>query len=260
MIQKEQLESILELNKSIDAEVSRIVEQDLIKYSVPSGNIAGTIFYQLKDICEIIQLPINDDKLGGFMLKKKGNFYCFINTNQTRAFQDFVCLHEFYHLKHDQQDHDIISNTIEHEISIQERKANYYASLMLLDKEMLRKHFYHFRDDRKLDLITTICHLMSLFRTTYKTILIRLFEIGCITDFTILYENFNADKQMIYDYFSKIGLDKSIIEPSRVQSVGNLKIYIENTEQKGTMLQDMVDQNKKYYKEILKKLHLSQEE
>lgn len=260
MIQKDQLESIIEMNKSIDSEISKIVELDLIKYSAPSGNIAGNIFYQLKEICEIIQLPINNDKLGGFMLKKKGNFYCFINTNQTRAFQDFIYLHEFYHLEHDKQDHDIISNAIEHEIAIKERKANYYASLMLLDKETLRKYFYHFRDDRKLDLISTICHLMSIFRTTYKTILIRLFEIGCIADFTVLYENFNVDKKTIYDYFSNIGLDKSIIEPSRVQVVGNLKMYIENTQQNGTMLQDIVDQNNKHYKEIMKKLYLSQEE
>jgi len=99
----------------------------------------------------------------------------------------------------------LISDCVENDTSIEERKANYYASLMLLNKDALRMSFYHLSKDRELDLKTCIYYLMSLFKTTYKTIIIRLFEIGCIDDFSVLYENFANDITAVTANFDKLG-------------------------------------------------------
>lgn len=143
---------------------------------------------------------------------------------------------------HSNENFDIITNNVESEIKLDERKANYYASLMLLNRDKLRKHYYHLTKDRGYDLKTTICYLMNIFKTTYKTIIIRLYEIGCIEDFTTLIDNFNIND--ISKHFHKLGLDKSMIEASNAKLISNLDFYIKQAEEKGTMLEDFIDLNK----------------
>lgn len=260
MIRREQLESIIALNREIDNEVRLIAEKDLEKYSQEGINIAEAIAFKLGEMCELIQLPLNDNKIGGLIIKRDTNFYCLINTTQPRAFQNFVYLHEFYHLLHANEKFHLISDSVENETSIEERKANYYASLMLLNKEALRMSFYYLAKDRGLDLKTSIYYLMNLFKTTYKTIIIRLYEIGCIEDFSVLYENFSNDIKEIAVNFNRLGLDKSIIEPSHVTSVGNLEKYIKNAAESGTILEDFIDLNRDKYYEIMEKIRKIQEQ
>jgi len=258
LIKTEQLQTIIDLNKRIHDEISKEVERDLQEYSQHGVNISETIALKLSEMCELIQLPIKDDRIGGMIIRKNSDYYCLINTEQPRAFQNFVYLHEFYHLLHGPEKFHVISGNVEDEIEIEERKANYYASLMLLNKNALRTNYYYFIKDRQFDLKTTIYYLMNLFKTTYKTILIRLYEIGCIEDFSVLYENFNNSDDM-YSSFDKHGLDKSIIEPSRTISIGKLDHYIKIAEETGSMLEDFIDLNKKQYYEIMEEIRKIQE-
>lgn len=259
MIKPEQLRNIIDLNKSINDEIMLIVEKDIDKYLQEGINIAETVSMKLNEMSELIQLPINDDKIGGLIVKKKNRYYCLINTMQPRAFQNFVYLHEFYHMLHSNENFDIITDNVENDIKLDERKANYYASLMLLSRDNLRKHYYHLSKDRGYDLKTTICYLMNIFKTTYKTILIRLYEIGCIEDFTILIDNFNFNINDISEHFGKLGLDKSMIEASNAKLVSNLDFYMKQAEEKGTMLEDFIDLNKTRYHEIIDKFSRAQE-
>lgn len=261
MIRLEQLQSILELNKRIDNKIQNEVKRDFDKYYEEGINIAETISIKLNEMAELISIPINDDKIGGLIVKKRDQYYCLINTNQPRAFQNFVYLHEFYHLLYtNDENFHVISDTIENEINIEERKANYYASLMLVSKEALRKNYYHFAKDRGFDLKTTIYYLMNLFKTTYKTILIRLFEVGCIEDFQVLFDNFNNGMQEIQENFIKLGLDQSIIQPSNATSIGKIDYYIKMVEDKETMLEDILQLNTKRYYEIIKEIKAIQEQ
>lgn len=255
MIKLEQLRSIINLNKSIDGEIRLIVDKDLDKYSQEGINIAETVSMKLNEMGELIQLPINDDKIGGLIVKKKNRYYFLINTKQPRSFQNFVYLHEFYHLLHSDEKFDVITNKVESEIKLDERKANYYASLMLLNKDILRAQYYYLTKDRGYDLKTSICYLMNIFKTTYKTIIIRLYEIGCIDDFKILLNNFNFNMNDISSHFEKLGLDKSMIEASNAKMVNNLDSYIMLAEEKGTMLEDFIDLNKARYYEIIEKFN-----
>jgi len=255
MIKRQQLESIISLNKEIHEEISSIVERDLAVYSQDGINIAESVALHLNEKCEFIQIPLEDKKIGGLMIKKGNNFYCMINTAQPRAFQNFVYLHEFYHLHHHAEEKiHLIQNSVENETNLDERKANYYASLMLLNKDILRRQYYYLSKDRDYDLKTCIYFLMNLFKTTYKTIIIRLYEIKCIEDFALLHDNFSYDFEEASSKFNALGLDRSIIEPSNTKSVGNIENYIKTVEEKKLMLEDFINLNKEKYYEIMKKI------
>jgi hypothetical protein len=95
---------------------------------------------------------------------------------------------------------------------------------------------------------------MNLFKTTYKTIIIRLFEVKCIEDFAILYDNFNYDFEETYRMFDMLGLDKSIIESSNIRNIGNMDIYIKTVGENNLMLEDFINLNREKYCEIMKKI------
>ena len=258
MIRKEELERILELNKQIDNEIKNIVKKDFLDFYDENISIIQNINLKIEEEFNIIKYPINNKELGGFVYKTDNNLFCFINSNQPRNFQNFVLIHEYYHIIHD---HNLEKNKIntvllneEESINSIERKANYYASLMLL--ESLRENYNKFIDDRKFTLEETLCYLIDLYKVPKKTILIRLFELGCI-NFDELYSNFNNDIDDLKEKFTKLGLDIAILEPSNVVKFDDINEEFNKARETGSMLESFLDQNELYYKKLRSSLEVN---
>lgn len=248
MIEKEDLKRILDLNKQIETEIKPIADRDFFNFSEKNISIIQNINLKMEESFNIIKYPINNKELGGFVYKTDNNLFCFINSNQPRNFQNFVLIHEYYHLTHNESLEKNIIDAIllneEESIKSTERKANYYASLILL--ESLRENYNKFVKDRKFTLEETLCYLIDLYKVPKKTLLIRLHELSCIS-FDDLYDNFNNDLDSLKDTFKKLGLDCSILEPSNVVKFDDIDEEFKIARETGSMLESFLDQNEAYY-------------
>lgn len=257
MIKKEDLVRILELNKQMNDEIKAIVKKDIYGLYDENISIIQSINLKMEEYFNIIKYPIKNKELGGFVYKTDNNLFCFVNSNQPRNFQNFVLIHEYYHLTHDNNLEKNKINTVlsneEESIILTERKANYYASLMLL--ESLRENYNKFIEDRKFTLEETLCYLIDLYKVPKKTILIRLHELGCI-DFNDLYDNFNNDVDILKNKFNKLGIDCSILEPSNVIKFDDMDEEFKKARETGSMLESFLDQNEFYYKKLFKSLEV----
>jgi len=255
MIKKENLERILELNKQIDEEMKVIVKKDFSDFYDENISIIQNINLRMEEDFNIIKYPISNKKLGGFVYKTDNNLFCFINSNQPRNFQNFVLIHEYYHLIHNESLQKNLIDAIlldeDESINLIERKANYYASLILL--ESLRENYNKFIYDRKFKLEETLPYLIDLYKLPKKTILIRLFELKCIK-FDELYNNFNNDIENLKEKFNKLGLDSSILEPSNVIKIDDMCEEFKNARETGSMPESFLDQNESYYKKLFESL------
>ena len=258
MIEKEDLKRILELNKKIEYEIKPIAEREFLNFYDKNISIIQNINLKMEECFNIIKYPINNKELGGFVYKTDNNLFCFINSNQPRNFQNFVLIHEYYHIIHDDNLEKNKINTVllneEDSINLIERKANYYASLILL--ESLRENYNKFKADRKFTLEETLCYLIDLYKVPKKTILIRLHELSCI-NFDDLYDNFNNDVDSLKDNFRKLGLDCSILEPSNVVKFDDIEEEFKKARETGSMLESFLDQNESYYKKLLNSLEVN---
>ncbi|MEZ0118540.1 UNVERIFIED_ORG: hypothetical protein ABRZ91_002497 [Heyndrickxia coagulans] len=91
----------------------------------------------------LIQLPIPDPDWGGAIRElPNGEKVPVINTAQPRLYQYFICWHEIYHLTEDNLP--VVSHEISTEFDLTERKADYFASQMLISKD-LYPYFYPFK-------------------------------------------------------------------------------------------------------------------
>ncbi|WDV45724.1 hypothetical protein PV797_19860 [Clostridiaceae bacterium M8S5] len=255
------LESIIEINKTIHKQIQKLVEKDLEKYKRFGVNNADVAKQIINEKYELIEFPIKNNLLAGIIVRKNESFYYFVNSSIPRTLQNLLHLHGLYYLLHgDKKDIYIIKNEIETSVNINNRKAIYYASLMMLDKESIRSNYYYLKNDRKLPLKLIVYNLMMLYKTTYHTILIRLFEIKCIERFDILEDCFkDFDNKRIHNEFKEIGLDTCILESSNTKSMGNLKLYVEQSRNNNNLLEDFININISEYNNILKELQCMQE-
>lgn len=254
MINKDNLKRVLDLNTHIKKEIEPIVRKDFREFYDENVSIIQKVYLRLEDEFIIIKYPIDIKELGGFIYKTENHSFCFINSNQVRIFQNFVLIHEYYHLTHENlKKHkiDSILSNEEESIVLEERKANYYASLMLLTS--LRENYNSFVKDRKFTFQKAICYLIDLYKVPKKTILIRLHELGCI-DFETLYANFYNDIDNLKKQFKIFGLDTSILEKSSVIKLDNIEEEFKKAKDTGAMIETFLEQNESYYKELLEKL------
>ena len=128
-----------------------------------------------------------------------------INTALPRANQYFTAWHEIYHLLFDEVSFD---HLIESETLMEERKAEYFAALMLLGN--LMPYFEGLKD---MDFQAKAFQCMNAFQSPYKAVLISLYESAVKNGNTAIAEevkeNFDVQVEDIAHRFRDLGLDDS---------------------------------------------------
>lgn len=176
----------------------------------------------------LIQIPLDNQYWSGAIFVKNGKKIPVINTALPRANQYFTAWHEIYHLVYDTIS---FSHIIETETIMEERKADYFASLMLLGNLLP-----YYTELNEMDFLSKIFHCMDAFSAPYKAVLISLYESAVQNGNQVLInlvkENFDISFTNLADHFRNLGLDDSLVKPSYVINVGILQAKIlENIKQ-----------------------------
>lgn len=215
----EALPEVLQRNKEIAYEVESEIKSYLKNHHIKGWTVLDGAKRFLEQEFVLLQAPIEDYSLGGFVFFKGNLKICYINTWQPRVYQNFVLLHEIYHILTELSEKNnlhIIESDLDKNMS--ERKADYFAASLLLDSEQLIAFYNSLKEE---DTFTTILLTMNRFLCPYKAILIRLFEINLI-EIDTLQDYFDLHIDFEYE-FKKIGLDPYPVQKSLVVNFNDIE-------------------------------------
>lgn len=241
----EDLPEILKDNKEIHSDVHAMLNFYLQTFHPKGWSLLDGAKKYMEQHHYLIEAPVEDATFGGFLrTTNTSKFICYINSAQPRMYQNFVVFHELYHLiSQITQLEKLHLVEIGIDQNIKERKADYFASLLLLDKHEL-KAFFTGQENENESVFTKVLLCMHAFKAPYKAILIRLYELGLIEldDLEILF-----DKKLDFaEEFRKMGKDTYILEPSYVINFKTLETLF-----KKNALPNMVQSsNQKFLDEI----------
>lgn len=154
--------------------------------------IKDDIFKLLEKECKVLYYPIEDDEICAFYRNVDETKFVFINTAIPFEKQVFAAAHELAHVwgiagdasevlqsiaVQDYTDGQYKEQTRKSKV---EDKANRFAAEFLVEEQLLLKELSE-RNVRKNDVeLNTFVELMDVFLVPYKTIVMRLYEIGYI--------------------------------------------------------------------------------
>jgi hypothetical protein len=170
----------------------------------------------------LIQLPIEDEFFGGAIYTKGNKKIPVLNTAQPRVYQYFIAWHEVYHLLYDESSMEI-SHNISIDMELNERKADYFASMLMLGNVY---NYYNSLSEED-NFINKIIYCMDLYKAPYKAILINLYEAAKNNNndnlTRLILDNFDNKPIDLVKKFQELGLDHELVTPSYVVSIGNLE-------------------------------------
>lgn len=147
------------------------------------GRVIGEeVFKILEQAALLILYPIDDDELCGFVCKKDDRIFAFVNSAIPLEKQIFAAAHELYHIWYDESalvaGEMVKSDTLEIDLNGIETKANRFAAMFLVQKQLIIEELSNLSIDKAEQLdVSHIVRLMDVFGVPYKTIVRRLFEI-----------------------------------------------------------------------------------
>lgn len=227
----ENLDTTVEANKSISREIAihiQSIDPLLSKYRKMSPEKRAI---QILEDHYLIQIPIPDVDWGGAIKELPNGFKVpVINTAQPRLYQYFIYWHEIYHLT--ETDSPLLaSHDISTEFDLTERKADYFASQMLMGQELYT--FYFDIDEKETNFIRRIARCMDAFKAPYKAVLIQLYELAIKYQNTKLqdeikkYFDKSLTRQEWISIFNNLSLDETLVEPSLIVDLGKLKSLVD---------------------------------
>ena len=246
------LDEVIKRNEVIEEQMKQSASLIWSKYNPMQINSPIQLALQILRPYGLIQLPIDNHYLSGAIFVRDGKRIPLINTALPRANQYFTAWHEIYHLLFDEVSFD---HLIESEILMEERKAEYFAALMLLGN--LMPYFEGLKD---MEFQAKAFQCMNAFQAPYKAVLISLYESAVKNGNTAIAEevkeNFDVQVEDIAQRFRDLGLDDSLVRPSYVVNVSPLQEKINKTIRNEPEVEYHKDNADDYYgKEGFKAVH-----
>lgn len=232
-ITSKDLDQTINMNREIQREIDRII--NVVETRYKKVRILSSEKQALQILKEhyLIQVPIPDEDWGGAIRELPNNTKVFvINTAQPRVYQYFIYWHEIYHLISGFEESTF--HSISTEFDLTERKADYFASQMLLGHDVYE---YYNQLDNSLVFTEKIMHCIDTFKAPYKAILIQLYESS--DEYKNLElklqikENFDLklEQRKIEEMFEKLALDVTLVQPSNIIDLGVLQAKIKERRQ-----------------------------
>ena len=185
--QKKQFEKINDLSKAFSV---NYCGNTIIRESI--FGIVSNYARKREIALEILRYPFKDDELWAFTFVKKGTIFLCVNTELPICKQIFATAHELYHIHCYTEDINtstitsgslLYSKTFDEAAASQEDlEANAFAGVLLMPDASVIEQFKMFgisKDNMGIDDVLT---LMDLFALPYKAVVLRLAEIGIITE------------------------------------------------------------------------------
>lgn len=251
-ITAQNLDQVIQRNKEIRQEIDHCVMLVRTTFNRMQVSSPPQLAIQLLRTYGLVQMPIENLYLSGAIYVKEGKKIPFINTALPRVNQYFTAWHELYHILFDTVSFD---HLIENETTIEERKAEYFASKMLLGNLMP----YFMELPKEMDLQSKVYNCMTVFQTPYKAVLIALYEAAVQLDNSVLMnavkKNFDIAAGDMAGRFIELGLDNTLVLPSYVVDVSTLQAKIICSEQERPELNYHKD-NELFLNNIVKEIKL----
>ncbi|WP_024348411.1 ImmA/IrrE family metallo-endopeptidase [Lacrimispora indolis] len=216
------LDEVIQKNREIHEEIQRnaLVIRTNNRMQISSSS---QLAMQILKSYGLLRFPLDNPYWSGAIFVENGKKIPVINTALPRANQYFTAWHEIYHLVFDQVS---FSRMIPSEAVMEERKADYFASLMLLGE--LMPYYIELAD---MSFLHKVFHCMDAFQAPYKAVLIALYESavqnGNETVAKLVKEYFDASLSDIAGQFRDLGLDDNLVKPSYVINVRPLQAKIQ---------------------------------
>ncbi len=151
--------------------------------------IKDEVFKILADNSILLQYPIEDDEICGFVCCKKERIFSYVNSYIPYEKQVFAAAHELYHIWFDKDilttgellSSDVIDLALDKGLSEREARANRFAAILLVPEQVLKNELAYMgiESGDKIEL-GYIIKLMDQFKVPYKTMVRRLYEIAFI--------------------------------------------------------------------------------
>ena len=227
-ITSQNLNEVIEANKKIRNEIENFKSDFFINYNkIGITGFDKLAFEVLKKNYNLIQLPIDDEYWGGAIFIRNNFKIPVINSAQPRVYQFFIAWHEIFHLLYDNSIAEGQHNIKAEKMELNERKADYFASRMLLGD--VYGYYYSLEND---EFINKIARCMDVFKAPYKAVLIQLYEDAAdvFNDIglkRLIIENFDKKPENLVELFENLELDTYLVKPSNIISFGGLDKKIE---------------------------------
>lgn len=245
------LDEVIKKNKEIHADMLQKALAIRTNWNRMQISSINQLAMQILKPYGLIQVPLDNLYWSGAIFVKNEKKIPVINTALPRANQYFTAWHEIYHLVFDQVS---FSHVIESETVMEERKAEYFASLMVLGNLLP-----YYTELPEMDFLSKIFHCMDAFQAPYKAVLIALYESavqnGNQAVMASIKENFDIPFINMADRFRALGLDDSLVKPSYVVNVGTLQSKIQERIKKEPELNYNYD-NASFLENIVKEINL----
>jgi Zn-dependent peptidase ImmA (M78 family) len=177
----------------LSSEISKELEEQAISKLALSGKtsriVKEEVFHILMSNSIFLQFPFQDDELCAFVCRKGNRIFSFVNSNIPYEKQIFAAAHELYHIWYDEDvlaqgellSEEVLDTQLEQgSIDEREAKANRFAAIFLVPKDVLRKELDTLGVKPSELSEVHVVKLMDLFGVPYKTMVRRLHEIDFI--------------------------------------------------------------------------------
>lgn len=195
----------------------------------------------------IMYRPLSDDSYGISCKSSSGKMFMLVNSSTTRGRQHFTIAHELYHLYFDE-------NPTPHMCSggmtTEEKNADLFASALLLPREGIYSMLSEeeiFQHDVKL---ATVLRIEQMFQVSRSMLLIRLKDIGVISE----NDRLKLQNIPVKESALKYGYDTSLYEP------GNNGVTIGDFGEKARILFENGQISEGHYIELLNMISDGREE
>lgn len=163
------------------------VNEQFGKLQMTNQILRENVFLLLQKETHFLQYPIEDDELCAFVCKKNGEIFSYINSYIPQDKQIFAAAHELYHIWYEterlNQVEILNDSTLENEPTIKsEQMANRFAAMLLVPKAVLIQHMRLLNIAPEKIQLEDIVQLLPIFQVPYKTLVLRLKEIGAINE------------------------------------------------------------------------------
>jgi Zn-dependent peptidase ImmA (M78 family) len=180
----------LDLDPAVCLELEEKARGKLASLFKTSRIIKDEVFAILDREATLLQYPVEDDEICGFVCCKKGRTFAFVNSHIPYEKQIFAAAHELYHIWYDQDvlnDGEIIKREVldnallDGQYTDREAMANRFAAVFLVPTSVLRDEIDYLTAGKCSEItLNTVVYLMNTFGVPYKTIVRRLYETGYI--------------------------------------------------------------------------------
>ncbi len=182
--------------------------------------------------------PLSDNSFGISAKSESGKMFMMVNCNSTRGRQHFTIAHELYHLFYDESPKPHMCGGM---AIGAEKDANLFASALLMPKEGLLNMVSDGEVRSRKVILATVLRMEQFFGVSRNTLLLRLKDIGLITEQYLKEMKSVPVKESAMQY----GYDMSLYE------AGNNGVIIGDFGEKARMLFESGRISEGHYYELL---------